>query len=162
MVNVINSEQIWQLLEEIYDPEIPVISIVELGMIRNVGLTDDKVYVTMTPTFIGCPALDVIRQDIKQKLQESGIDNLEVKVSLSQPWTSDWITNEGRKKLKEFGLSPPPRHGGELEFAIVEIAPCPYCDSDNTVLKNSFGPTLCRAIFFCNNCHQPFEQFKPI
>jgi ring-1,2-phenylacetyl-CoA epoxidase subunit PaaD len=162
MVIEVESEHIWQLLEEVKDPEIPVVSIVELGMIRNVGFADDKVYVTITPTFIGCPALDVIQQDITQKLQESGIDKLEVKVSLSQPWTSDWITEEGRNKLKEFGLSPPPRHGGELEMAITEIAPCPYCDSDKTVLKNSFGPTLCRAIYFCNNCHQPFEQFKQI
>lgn len=162
MVNENYTEQIWKLLDEIKDPEIPVVSIVELGIIRNVGFTDDKVFVTIAPTFIGCPALDVIQQDIKQKFQESGTHNLEVKVSLSQPWTSDWITEKGRIKLKEFGLSPPPKHGGELDLAIAENAPCPYCESDNTILKNSFGPTLCRAIYFCDNCHQPFEQFKPI
>jgi ring-1,2-phenylacetyl-CoA epoxidase subunit PaaD len=153
---------IWQLLEEITDPEIPVVSIVDLGIIRSVGIEGDRIVVTMAPTFIGCPALHVIQQDIINKLQENGFMQARVNVSLSPPWTSDWITSEGRNRLKEFGLSPPSRHEGDLESAILEIARCPYCDSENTALKSSFGSTLCRAIYYCNNCLQPFEQFKPI
>lgn len=161
-MNEKNMKNIWRMLEKVKDPEIPNVSVVELGMIRNVGIESGKVYVTMTPTFIGCPAIDVIKGEITKELHNSGINNLEIKISLSNPWSSDWITSEGRKKLKEFGISPPPKHRGNLNTALSESACCPYCNSDKTVLKNSFGSTQCRAIYFCNNCQQPFEQFKPI
>jgi ring-1,2-phenylacetyl-CoA epoxidase subunit PaaD len=154
--------RIWKLLEEIKDPEIPVISIVDLGIIRSVGTEAENIVVTISPTFIGCPALHMIQQEIVHKLQEHGFEHARVNVTISPPWSSDWITSEGRKRLKEFGLSPPPKHDGDLERAISEIAHCPYCDSERTTLKSSFGPTLCRAIYYCNNCLQPFEQFKPI
>jgi ring-1,2-phenylacetyl-CoA epoxidase subunit PaaD len=162
MKNDRDTGSIWQLLEQINDPEIPVVSIVDLGIVRNVGTESGKVIVTIAPTFIGCPALHVIQQDIAKKLEESGFKQVLVKMTLSPPWTSDWITSDGRKRLIEFGLSPPPRHNNNLEKALSEGAYCPYCDSDQTVLKNSFGPTLCRSIYYCNNCEQPFEQFKPI
>jgi ring-1,2-phenylacetyl-CoA epoxidase subunit PaaD len=91
-----------------------------------------------------------------------GVTAVSVETVLSPPWSSDWITPAARAKLKEFGLSPPPRHGGNLHVVLLDVAPCPYCDSTNTTLKNSFGPTLCRAIYYCRSCQQPFEQFKPL
>jgi ring-1,2-phenylacetyl-CoA epoxidase subunit PaaD len=156
-------EQIWQALTEVCDPEIPVVSLVEMGIIRDVTARDDgAVTVAMTPTFAGCPALHVMREDIEAKLKEMGATAVTVETTLSPPWSSDWITPAGRAKLKEFGLAPPPRHGGNINVVLLDLAPCPYCDSPNTSLKNSFGPTLCRAIYYCNNCQQPFEQFKPL
>jgi ring-1,2-phenylacetyl-CoA epoxidase subunit PaaD len=162
MKKILKLESIWSLLEQIYDPEIPVISIVDLGIIRNVGIESGRVMVTIAPTFIGCPALHVIQDDIVMKLEEAGFEQPHIKISLTPPWSSNWITSEGRKKLKDFGLSPPPMINKDLEFEDPQMALCPYCDSHNTSLKNTFGSTLCRAIYYCNNCRQPFEQFKPI
>lgn len=155
-------EDIWQLLEEIKDPEIPVVSLVEMGMIRQVGLDDSKVIIILSPTFAGCPALDVMQAEINRRLRQSGALAVEVRLSLKPPWTTDWITPQGREKLKSFGLAPPPLHAGRLEQALQQPVACPYCDSTRTEVKNDFGPTLCRAIWYCYNCQQPFEQFKPI
>lgn len=156
-------EKIWQALDEIKDPEIPVVSLVEMGIVRQVQITADGVVVTMTPTFSGCPALQVMKSSIEEKLRRLGVGPVEVKQVLDPPWTSDWITDEARQKLKEFGLAPPPKHGGKLEQIILfDAVACPYCDSQNTTVKNTFGPTLCRAIYYCNDCQQPFEQFKPL
>lgn len=153
----------WRALEDVKDPEIPVVSVVEMGIVRSVELEGERVQVKMTPTFAGCPALHAIREDIATRLLEAGAAEVEVVLSLSPPWTSDWITPEARRKLKEFGLAPPPHLGGAmLPILSLEVAACPYCGSEDTTLKNSFGPTLCRAIFTCNGCHQPFEQFKPL
>jgi ring-1,2-phenylacetyl-CoA epoxidase subunit PaaD len=155
-------ERIWQILDEVKDPEIPVISVIEMGLIRAVEVEDGKVAVTMTPTFSGCPALQVMQADIRDRLEEAGAEAVEVRISHNPPWCSDWITPQGRAKLKEFGLAPPPTHGGLIDVNMLDTAACPYCGSEQTELKNSFGPTLCRAIFYCNACRQPFEQFKPI
>jgi len=156
-------EEIWQALDEVHDPEIPVVSLVEMGIVRDVAVdTTGRVKVTMTPTFAGCPALHVMREDIVAKLEGMGVTAVSVETVLSPPWSSDWITLAGRAKLKEFGLAPPPQHGGNLNVVLLDVAPCPYCDSTNTSLKNSFGSTLCRAIYYCHNCQQPFEQFKPL
>jgi ring-1,2-phenylacetyl-CoA epoxidase subunit PaaD len=116
----------------------------------------------MTPSFIGCPALEVMRSAVADRLREAGAGEVEVKMTLSPPWSSDWITPSGREKLKNFGLSPPPRRGGSLEKALEAPVACPYCASLDTELTNSFGPTLCRAIFVCRACTQPFEGFKPV
>ena len=153
---------VWEALEQVKDPEIPTVSVVELGLIRQVGFDGPQLLVTMAPTFVACPAIDVMATSIKEQLFEIGVDQVEVKLIYRPPWTSDWITSQGRKKLKLLGLAPPKQHGGDLERFIEAPAQCPYCDSTNTDLKNSFGSTLCRAIYFCNNCTQPFEQFKPI
>lgn len=155
-------EHVWEALDEVKDPEIPTISVVELGLIRQIGTEGSKLLVTMAPTFIGCPALEVMTASIKHQMREIGYEAVEVKLVFQPPWTSDWINSEGRKKLKMAGLAPPTKHGGRLEAAIEAPAHCPYCESTDTELKNSFGSTLCRAIYFCNNCTQPFEQFKPI
>ena len=158
----LKTEQIWEILDEVKDPEIPVVSVVEMGLIRTVGIAGEKVIVTMMPTFAGCPALQVMQEEIEQRVREAGAEDVEVKMVYAPPWSSNRILPEGRRKLKEFGLSPPPRHDGDLQAALLEEVSCPYCDSKKTTLKNSFGPTLCRAIYYCENCQQPFEQFKPL
>jgi ring-1,2-phenylacetyl-CoA epoxidase subunit PaaD len=162
VIKMIDSTQIWQALEEVKDPEIPVVSVVEMGIVRDVTVKGEAVVVKMTPTFSGCPALEVMRQDIEAKVRSLDIDDVTVETVLYPPWTTDWITEEARQKLKDFGLAPPMKHGGHLEITFYELAACPYCDSKNTVIKNTFGPTLCRAIYFCNDCCQPFEQFKAL
>lgn len=153
---------VWQALESVKDPEIPVVSVVEMGIVRDVTVDGDRVIVKMTPTFSGCPALDVMRQQIAACVRELGATEVTVETVLSPPWTTDWLSDETRARLKAFGLSPPARHGGNVAITFYEPAPCPYCNSENTVLKNSFGPTLCRAIYYCQACQQPFEQFKAL
>jgi ring-1,2-phenylacetyl-CoA epoxidase subunit PaaD len=159
---VITESLVWQALDEIVDPEIPVVSLVEMGIIRAVDIHEGKVTVTMTPTFSGCPALKVMEEDIITQLEEMGIEQVEVASTFNPPWTSDWIKPEAREKIKQIGLAPPKIHGGDFGVLLVESVACPYCDSENTTLKNSFGSTPCRMIYYCNNCQQPFEQFKPL
>jgi ring-1,2-phenylacetyl-CoA epoxidase subunit PaaD len=161
-MQTLNEDKVWHLLYQVKDPEIPVVSVVEMGMIREVEVNGDQIQVTMTPTFIGCPAVQVMQAEIKSKLEGAGARKVRVNISHNPPWSSDWIRPEARQKLKEFGLAPPPRHNGNFEAVLLEAVKCPYCGSSDTSLKNGFGSTLCRAIFYCNNCQQPFEQFKPI
>lgn len=162
----LTSNAIWQALEEVKDPEIPVISVIEMGIVREVvaepGPFGPEVKITMTPTFSGCPALQVIEESIAECVRQMGVAAIEVKTVLHPPWTTDWISEAGRQKLKAFGLAPPGRHGGKLAVTFYEPVACPYCDSFNTTLKNAFGSTLCRAIYYCNGCQQPFEQFKAL
>jgi len=161
-MQALTSQQVWQILEEVKDPEIPVVSVVEMGLIRQVALSENHVLVRMTLTFAGCPALQVMRTEIEDRLRQAGAEEVQVQITLSPPWTTDWITAEARKKLKGFGLAPPPQHGGNFEKLLKMNAICPYCDSQNTQMKNDFGPTLCRVIYVCQECKQPFEQFKPV
>ncbi len=158
----LTSASVWQALEDVKDPEIPVVSVVEMGIVRGVEVEGKRVVVAMTPTFAGCPALDVMRAGIETRVRALGASEVEVKLQLSPPWSTDMMTEAARAKLKAFGLAPPPRHGGLIQIMFAEDAACPYCGSSNTSLKNSFGPTLCRAIYYCNACQQPFEQFKPL
>lgn len=160
----ITTQQIWDSLTEVMDPEIPVVSLVDMGIIRDVAVDGDAnaVTVTMTPTFSGCPALVEMQTLIRDKVRGLGVPTVEVATTLSPPWTTDWITEAGRAKLKAFGLAPPQRHGGNVVMTFFDVVPCPYCDSTNTTLKNSFGSTLCRAIWYCNDCLDSFEQFKPL
>ena len=155
-------EEIWQLLEEVKDPEIPVVSVVEMGIIRDIQVEGKRVVVKMTPTFSGCPALEVMRREVEARIKQAGMPEVQVEMTNHPPWSSDWITPEARQKLKDFSLSPPPVHGGNLELALQETVRCPYCGSEDTSLKNSFGSALCRAIYYCNDCQQPFERFKPL
>ncbi len=159
----ITADIILQALQEVKDPEIPVVSVVEMGIVRDVLVTEKGVTVKMTPTFSGCPALEVMRRDIEARVKQMGFEEVSVETVLYPPWTSDWITDEAREKLRQFGLAPPPHHGGNLiAVASLDVAQCPRCGSKNTVIKNSFGPTLCRMIWYCNDCQDPFEQFKPL
>jgi ring-1,2-phenylacetyl-CoA epoxidase subunit PaaD len=161
--NTVTPQQIWQTLNQVKDPEIPVVSLVEMGIVREVVVADDGVLVTMTPTFSGCPALHVMQRDIETAVRQLGVQQVTVKTVLHPPWTTDWITDEAREKLRQFGLAPPQKHGGDLiSVAFLDVAECPRCGSKNTVIKNSFGPTLCRMIYYCNDCQDAFEQFKPL
>ena len=160
------AQSIWQALESVMDPEIPVISLVEMGIIREIDISHSIISVTMTPTFSGCPALLEMETLIVEAVRGvGGIDSdidVVVEKQLNPPWTSDWISDVGREKLKGFGLQPPARHGGNVTLTFFDVVTCPRCDSKNTSLKNSFGSTLCRAIWVCNDCLEPFEQFKPL
>jgi ring-1,2-phenylacetyl-CoA epoxidase subunit PaaD len=155
---------VWDALAEIPDPEIPVISLVDLGVIRSVDTSRDQVRIEFTPTFLGCPALEVMKRAIEERVRELGGEP-EVDVVLDDSWSTDRITPEGREKLRAAGFAPPrPRGAGrpklvELRSAIFR---CPYCGSTETRLENIFGPTPCRSLRYCESCRQPFEQFKTI
>jgi ring-1,2-phenylacetyl-CoA epoxidase subunit PaaD len=149
-------------LAEIEDPEMPVISIVELGIVRGVKLDGSSAEVTIAPTFSGCPAISQIKESVRDKVSGLGFDEVDITISLNPPWSTDWITPPGRAKLKRMGIAPPDTHGGNVLIALDLPAECPYCNSTNTTRRNSFGPTPCRAIYFCNNCIQPFEKVKPL
>ena len=154
--------KIWQSLEEVKDPEIPVVSLLEMGIVRGVDVGEDgRVTVTMTPTFAGCPALLEMERLIVEKLAELGAEGA-VQTILYPPWTSDWITAEGREKLRAFGLAPPAVHGGNINVTFFEPVACPRCSSIQTTLQNAFGSTLCRAIYTCHTCQETFEQFKAL
>jgi len=159
---VITNHDILVWLEEVKDPEIPVLSLIDLGVIRNVDIQDTKVKVTMTPTFSGCPAIDMMKQDIVDILRSHGIEDCEVVVNFKDPWNSDMISEKGRQAIKKFGIAPPPSNGLVLDLDVLENINCPHCDSEDTLMKTPFGPTLCRSIHYCNNCQQAFEQFKPL
>jgi ring-1,2-phenylacetyl-CoA epoxidase subunit PaaD len=150
-------------LEAVKDPEIPVLSLNDLGVITGITVVNNQhVRVRMTPTFVGCPALDYMKQEVEQVLQENGIEKAEVVVSFETPWSSDRITERGREALKKFGLAPPPQQALIEDLDILENVECPNCGSTETQLKTPFGPTLCRAIHYCTQCKETFEQFKPL
>lgn len=164
--------RVWEALAEIADPEIPAISLVDLGVIGSVSLDDARVRVEVLPTFVGCPAIDVMRTRIAHRLEEMAIaPRVEVALSFTPPWTSERITPRGRERLRASGFAPPitapspgfPNGIASLdELTVLPIAECPYCGSRNTTLDNPFGPTLCRAIYHCADCRQPFEQMKRV
>lgn len=151
---------IWSALESVTDPEIPVLNVVDMGIIAGVYLQASAVVVEMTPTFVGCPAVEVIRGDLRRAIQAAGEQNVEVSVVFDPPWTSDRMTETGRRKLKEFGLAPPVRCAATSGPMVTATVPCPHCDSERTELESIFGPTLCRSIHYCRNCLQSFESFK--
>jgi len=144
------------------DPEIPVLSVVDMGIISDVRIEGDHIIVDVTPTFVGCPALDVIRQDIRRAALETGETDVTVRFVYDPPWTSDRITEEGRRKLLKFGLAPPGQRCGEHQTPDLNQTPCPYCGSTETDLESLFGPTLCRSIHYCRTCLQSFEHFKAV
>jgi ring-1,2-phenylacetyl-CoA epoxidase subunit PaaD len=161
---VVTVDDIWAALADIPDPEIPVISLVELGVIKDVAVEDGRVRIEFTPTFMGCPALDAMRRAMERKVAELGAEP-EVQVVLDDSWSTDRITPEGREKLREAGFAPPsPRPVGKLDLVQLRTGAfrCPYCGSTDTRLENLFGPTPCRSIRYCGSCRQPFEQFKTL
>ena len=160
---MITKEKILEALEDVKDPEIPTISVVELGIVTDVKVNDsNNVSVTLTPTFAGCPALKIIEDLVKERLLQLRIEKVEVKTSFDVQWNTNMITEKGREMLKKHGLAPPPLHNGLIQIDILKHVKCPYCGSENTELKTPFGPTLCRSLHYCNNCMQAFEQFKPV
>jgi ring-1,2-phenylacetyl-CoA epoxidase subunit PaaD len=155
-------EDIYSWLEEVKDPEIPVLSLVDLGVITDIIIEGEKVCVEMTPTFVGCPALDYMKAGVVEVLKQHGIGQPEVEVTFRKSWSSDLISEKGKQALKQFGLAPPPPRGLFVDLGILETAACPRCNGTNTELKNPFGPTLCRSIHYCHDCREAFEQFKPV
>jgi ring-1,2-phenylacetyl-CoA epoxidase subunit PaaD len=157
-------DRVWEALAEIPDPEIPVISLVDLGVIKDVAVEDGHVRIEFTPTFMGCPALEPMKLAMERKVAELGAEP-EVHVVLDDSWSSDRITPEGREKLRAAGFAPPtPRPVGKLDLVQLQRGSfrCPYCGSTETRLENLFGPTPCRSIRYCDSCRQPFEQFKTL
>ena len=156
-----NVDEIWKLLEEVPDPEIPVISVVDLGVVRTVQVLEDKVIVEITSTYSGCPATDVFIEDIKKKLMDNGMNDVEVKMKFSPAWTTDWLSEKGRVKLKEYGIAPPENEPDKsLLFAKPFIVPCPKCNSEKTKMISQFGSTACKSLFQCDNCLESFDYFK--
>lgn len=158
----LSKDDILLLLEDVKDPEIPVLSLVDLGVITQVDIADDQVAITMTPTFVGCPAMDFMKNEVLEKLQSAGVTNATVHISFKEPWSSDKISERGKAALKKFGLAPPMPSHLFTDIEVLEHVPCPRCNGTNTELRNPFGPTLCRSIHYCMDCREAFEQFKPI
>jgi ring-1,2-phenylacetyl-CoA epoxidase subunit PaaD len=161
---VVTETQVWEALAEVLDPEIPVISVVDLGVVRDVRVEDKRVHVEFTPTFLGCPALEAMRAQMAERIAELGAEP-EVEVVLDDSWSTDRITPEGREKLRASGFAPPAPRSDEAP-QLVQLQSngfrCPYCGSSDTALENIFGPTPCRSLRYCRDCRQPFEQFKTI
>ena len=163
----ITEQQVRDALLDVMDPEIPNLSIVDLGVVRNIDVSDDAIEIELMPTFVGCPALEVMKEGVRERLQPLAPERaIKVRVTLDEPWTTERITDRGRQALKSSGFAPPPPHREMPARAnliqLMPVAECPYCNSRNTIMDNAFGPTLCRAIYYCRNCRQPFEQFKQI
>ena len=158
----ITTDKIYQWLEEVKDPEIPVLSLVDLGVITGIEIEDRKIKIELTPTFVGCPALEMMKQDITEVLLKQGAAEVSVNISYREPWTSDKISEKGKLALKKFGLAPPPQANLFTDLDVLEHATCPRCGDQDTELRNTFGPTLCRSIHYCHSCKEAFEQFKPL
>ncbi len=146
-----NTKYIWELLNTVPDPEIPIISVVELGVIRDISFTNKSYIILITPTYSGCPAVKTFMDDIKSSLKENGIRNFQLKLVYSPAWTTNWMTDETKEKLKKYGIAPPSN-----------TVICPQCDSQKTELISEFGATACKALYKCSDCLEPFEFFKCI
>jgi ring-1,2-phenylacetyl-CoA epoxidase subunit PaaD len=158
---VVTAERVWEALAGIPDPEIPTVSLVDLGVIRNVAVEAERVRVEFTPTFLGCPAVDVMRNLMAERIRSLGAEP-EIEIA-AEGWSSDRITAEGRRKLRESGFAPPSEtRATSLVQIQAALHRCPYCGSTETKLENLFGPTPCRSIRYCESCRQPFEQFKSL
>jgi ring-1,2-phenylacetyl-CoA epoxidase subunit PaaD len=159
----IDKNTLYSYLDEIKDPEVPVLSIVDLGIVRDVRMIDDELEVIITPTYIGCPAMDMITATIKVEMATLGFKKVKVTQVLSPPWTTDWMSEEGKRRLKEYGIAPPnPKQlvCDQKLFAEAEALQCPHCDSFHTRRISEFGSTPCKALYQCDDCKEPFDYFK--
>jgi len=156
------TDKIWKLLEKVCDPEVPVLTILDLGVVREVKENEDGVEIVITPTYTGCPAMDMIEVNIKSVLQEHGYDRVKVSMVLSPAWTTDWLSEEGKQKLKAYGIAPPVGKSSDKGalFAEAKKIQCPQCDSINTETISQFGSTACKALHRCKDCLEPFDYFK--
>ena len=161
-------EDVLAILDGVMDPEVPVLSVRELGIVRDVDVASDgAVTVVVTPTYSGCPAISVIEEDILSALGQAGMERVSIRTTYAPAWTTDWIGAEARAKLKSYGIAPPARAEsgtGELVQLLRRraTAQCPYCDSYETEIRSEFGSTACKAVAWCRSCRQPFEEFKAI
>lgn len=157
------SARIKAILETVMDPEIPTISLVDLGIVTKIeSRAAQHAYVQLTPTFSGCPALRVMEELVRDALTDAGFQEIEVETSFETQWNTNLISEKGRAALLKHGLAPPVKHEGYIELDVLSDTPCPLCNSRNTTLQSPFGPTLCRSLHYCNNCRNAFEGFKPI
>lgn len=163
---MVTREDIWRELSTICDPEIPDLTITDMGIVAEVQLEPEaeRVLVRITPTFVGCPATALICAEIEQRLRQLPVQEVRVEVTYDPPWNSNRLSERAREVLRRFGIAPPPVYDGpEIPLQLLHSGvPCPYCGSTETTLRSPFGPTLCRALYFCNTCHQAFEHFKPV
>ena len=168
-IKITEEQKILKILEEVKDPEVPVLSVIDLGIVREVKIISSRsdagppeVKLTITPTYSGCPAMDIIQMDIRLKLLEKGYKKIHIQQSLSPAWTTDWMSEEGKRKLKEFGIAPPnpKQQFCSAEMFQQEAVPCPRCDSFHTELISQFGSTACKAMYRCLDCSEPFDYFK--
>lgn len=158
-------QHIWNLLHEVKDPEIPVIDIIELGIVRNLVVTpENKVVVDISPTYTGCPAMKVIEDDILKVFSENGINDVKINTVLRPAWTTDWITDEAKEKLRAYGIAPPEHTSADKNSLLgkPKIVSCPNCKSQNTTMISQFGSTACKALYKCDSCQEPFDYFKCI
>lgn len=160
---MISTASIWELLKNVPDPEVPVLNILDLGVVRHVEQLDaTTVNITITPTYTGCPAMDMIAVNIRAVLQEAGFEKITIETVLSPPWTTDWLSEEGKAKLKAYGIAPPVGKVSDKTVLFAESVevPCPQCGSSNTQLVSQFGSTACKALYKCKDCLEPFDYFK--
>ena len=158
---MVTKEEIYSWLEEVSDPEVPVLSIIDLGVVRNVSFENNTWLITLTPTYSGCPAMQTMEEEIHLKLKERGLSTVKILTTLSPAWTTDWLSENGRKKLKAYGIAPPEdEQDKSLLFSSPTIVPCPVCNSKNTRLISQFGSTACKAHYQCSACQEPFDYFK--
>jgi ring-1,2-phenylacetyl-CoA epoxidase subunit PaaD len=157
---IADKEKIWQILEQVTDPEIPVLTIADLGIVRDVKLNGDEVEVIITPTYTGCPAMDMIAMNIKLALIENGYSKIKITSVLAPAWTTDWMSEDGKRKLKEYGIAPPQSESGRFLRPESFQVQCPQCNSTNTKLISEFGSTACKALYQCSDCKEPFDYFK--
>ncbi|MEO1515902.1 MAG: 1,2-phenylacetyl-CoA epoxidase subunit PaaD [Bacteroidota bacterium] len=155
------TNDVWKVLEQVSDPEVPVLSILDLGVVREVNWQGKTLEIVITPTYSGCPAMNVIEVNIRAVLQDEGYDNVTVTTVLSPAWTTDWLTEEGKRKLREYGIAPPV---GKVDKSLLlgtdVVVPCPLCGSENTEMLSQFGSTACKSLYRCKDCLEPFDYFK--
>lgn len=159
---MITKEQVYGWLAQVSDPEVPVLTVLDMGVIRDVTVDGTEVSILITPTYSGCPAMDMISMNIRMALLSRGISKVHIQEQLSPAWTTDWMSEEGKRKLKEYGIAPPKRKTADTGLGLFEQdeMECPRCGSDNTELVSQFGPTSCKALYKCLSCKEPFEHFK--
>lgn len=155
-------QQVWNILKTVSDPEIPVLTVTDMGVVRGVEDVEGKLIVSITPTYSGCPAMNEIESNIRWALEEAGYDEVEVKTILSPPWTTDWMTDEGKQKLQEYGIAPPEGSSADKSvlFGEAKKVTCPHCKSRETTMISQFGSTACKALYKCEDCKEPFDYFK--
>lgn len=158
---MVTKDQIFNWLEEVSDPEIPVLSVIDLGVVRDAQIIDGDWLITITPTYSGCPAMKTMEEDILSKLIDKGIDSARVELVLAPAWSTDWLSENGRVKLREYGIAPPEHEVDKsVLFAEPTVVPCPKCHSRNTRMVSQFGSTACKALYQCNDCQEPYDYFK--
>jgi ring-1,2-phenylacetyl-CoA epoxidase subunit PaaD len=162
-MRMVNTETIWSILEEVNDPEVPVLSVIDLGIVREVIVNDQGVEVVITPTYSGCPAMDVISMNIRMALLQRGFGQITIRTVLSPAWTTEWMSDRGKEKLREYGIAPPTPLQQVCHtklFHREEAIACPRCQSYHTRLISEFGSTACKALYRCEDCREPFDYFK--